>query len=416
MSDPICYLCKKPITDPKDVAWKQGFSDNHPFHQECAEKPLPDITTDDGTPALAEQCDKNGWEFGYYHFGKGEIDGRTFFNPSIVSRPDGLWLLCRLGETFHQFGQNSIYAFKLDETGKIPAVGYRLEFDGIQEEQHEDPRAAYFEPLNQVVVCCTNFRWYGQGDPVWTGALQKLGFFDQNWHCKVSHRPPIGGNPPTLQNVSPVRYEKSWCPFFHKNELHIMYAPDPWKIIRFGQTWEDFNGYDAKQSATWKFGKIRNGSPPVLYEGKYWVFIHSSLPWKSGYRRYFMGAVAFEAKPPFTPLLITPDILLAGSQHDTWKQRKPPAVFPCGAVIREGKWTISAGVNDLRACWIEIPHESLIERMKPIGATVTPIFPQTGLTQAEVLKEKRRAQAAKARAALAAKRANKKSNALSPAA
>lgn len=385
----ICYLCKLPIIDPNDSVWKNGFSDKYPFHQACFDKPFPDLAIDDSTPKLSEQCAANGWGFGIYNFGKGESGDRAFFNPCIVERPDGLWLLTRVSEnTEFIYGFNSIYAFMLDEAGKVPKVGHKLEWNpDNSQEQHEDPRAVYFPRLNQTAVCCTNFVWYGyNSEPVWTGALQLVGFFDSEWQCKVKHRPPIHGNPATLQNIGVKQYEKSWMPFFNQDKLHIFYKADPWTIFEFGETWEDNKPHN-QPGLTWRMGTIRNGTPPVLVGDRFYSFFHSSLPWKSNYRRYYMGAMCFESSPPYKAVGITTEPLLAGSQNDIWGQGKPPCIFPCGAVLRGSKWLISAGQNDLKAIWIEIEHEDLLKRLTAIGKSVTPIFPTTGLSEAEVRRE-----------------------------
>ncbi len=406
---PICYLCKEPITDEGDIAYKQGFSEKHPFHEACFDKPFPDVPIDDGTPPIAQQAEKAGWSAAYYDFGLGNDGTRTFFNPCIVERPDGLWLLCRVSlQTNEPYGRNSVYAFMLDEAGKVPKMGIKLEWtDSVGDEHHEDPRACFYPELNQSVVCATNFKWHGyEASPVWTGALQVLGFFDEEWQCKVKHRPPIEFNPIVLSNVQVGHYEKSWVPFFHEGKLHIFYKPDPWVIFEFGHTWEEHKRHSA-ESPTWRYGIIRNGTSPVLVNGEYVSFFHSSLPWKFNLRRYYMGAVAFEAKPPFRPLRITPEPLLIGSQNDVWGQRKPPCVFPCGAVLREGTWLISAGINDLAAAWIEMPHESLLRRLEPTGSRVTPIFPTSGLSEQESRRERLRANLVKARAARSAKAARK---------
>ena len=307
----------------------------------------PTIEKDDPTPTLGDQCAKEGWEFDFFNFGKGEQENRTFFNPGLVQRPDGLWLISRVSEINNNVGLNSIYAFQLDETGKKPIMGHKLMWPNSEgDEQHEDPRATYHPALLQTCVASTNFNRFGMcQNPAWTGATQVLGFFDSEWTCKIKHRPPIGGNPKELITIEPGRYEKSWLPFFHPKEygdleLHIFYAPKPWRVVRFGDTWEDHTRYEDEDGIRWRYGIIRNGTPPVLVDGEYISFFHSSLPWKGNYRRYFMGAVAFQAGAPFKPLRMTHEPLLAGSQNDPWSIRKPPCVFPGGAIHKDGKWMV----------------------------------------------------------------------------
>ncbi len=126
--------------------------------------------------------------------------------------------------------------------------------------------------------------------------------------------------------------------------------------------------------------------------------------WRGRYRRYYAGALAFDAKPPFTPRMITTQPLLQGSQNDVWAQKKPLVIFPCGALYKKGKWLLTCGVNDMKAAWVEIPHEDILKRMVPIGKSGATVFPANGLSDAEVRLQKLRANLVKARAARAAKR------------
>src|SRR6266481_6607164 len=110
-------------------------------------KPDPDIPIEDSTPTILEQAKREGWECQYYDFGLLEGKGDDYFNPSIVERPDGLWLLVRRAEPHpqgFQFGQNSVWAFKLNEDGTTPMFGKRLKWISNEPSQHfEDPRGFY---------------------------------------------------------------------------------------------------------------------------------------------------------------------------------------------------------------------------------------------------------------------------------
>ena len=46
-------------------------------------------------------------------------------------------------------------------------------------------------------------------------------------------------------------------------------------------------------------------------------------------------------------------------------EKKPMVVFPCGALFKDGKWTVSMGINDMASAWIEIPMDHLIKLMQP---------------------------------------------------
>jgi hypothetical protein len=219
-----------------------------------------------------------------------------------------------------------------------------------------------------VSVC--NFIWYNTGE--WTGAHQSLGVFtidtqdtEQDWTCIRRYAPEVGGNSPHV-NEQGKYHEKNWLWWFHQDRLTVLYQSNPWKTAQFGEKWEDATPYEHDFGAAWDYGDIRGGTPPVLVDGLYWTFFHSSVPWVSRFRRYYMGAVAFEAEPPFTPLLITHEPLLTGNQNDRWAPGKPLVVFPCGARIKDDKWLITYGINDLSSGWVEIPHEDIVRLTQPL--------------------------------------------------
>lgn len=307
----------------------------------------------DDLPPLAEQARHKGWSAGVFDFGKGEAPGTDYFNPSLVERPDGLWLLARraVHDQVKRWGQNSICAFRLD-ANKVPQIGQVLRFIGAEPEEHfEDPRAVQHNGRTWVGAC--NYLFFGDR---WTGAHQTLGVFNDDWSCYLRYHPEVGGNGPVLQGNS--RHEKNWPWFFHNDRLHLLYQTKPWELIQFGTKWSDRITHRAP-GVDWAFGEIRGGTPPVRVGDLYWTFFHSSLPWVGAYRRYYMGALAFAAEPPFAPVRWTSQPMLSGSQHDRWNNRKPPCVFPCGAVLRDGVWLVTYGINDLNCGWVEIPHADL---------------------------------------------------------
>lgn len=347
-----------------------------------------EISHDDSTPSILEQAKKEGWNAGYYHFGKVNED-RDYFNPAIIQRGEELWLLVRGSEAHPQgfpFGQNSIWAFELDESGHTPKRGIRLRWDAygnVDPDQHfEDPRGFYNENIHQTIIGACTFIWYPEGR--WTGAHQCIGSFDDQWQCSKFDYPRIGGGTGQLEMITDrKKYEKNWLPFLHEGRLHILYKADPWMVVGYGQTWSDVQKYQG-EGVKWAYGDVRGGSSPVLVGDKYFTFPHSSLPWRGRYRRYYAGAMAFDAKPPFTPLLVTPEPILRGSQNDPWAQKKPLVAFPCGAIYRDGTWLVTLGVNDMKAAWVEIPHADILKRMVPIGKTGQTVFPMSGLTPSEI--------------------------------
>lgn len=383
----------------------------------------PDIAKNDSVPSIIDQAHDSGWKCAYYSFGKLEDQGTDYFNPSLVLREDGIWLLTRasgLHPRGFMYGQNQIVAFKLDDEGKQPHHGKILHWNDALPLQHfEDPRGFYHARLGQTMLGCCTFMWNGPGD--WTGALQVFGAFDNDWVCKKVDYPKIGGNPGTVEKVLPKNYEKNWVWWLHEERLHLLYKAHPWTVYVFENRWSERKEYKT-EGVTWPWGEIRGGTAPIQVGDLFFTFHHSSLPWKGRYRRYYAGAIGFETTPPYRPKLITAEPILQGSQNDVWAQRKPLVVFPCGALFLNNHWLVSMGVNDMKSAYLELSHESLLSRMKPIEDVTGQIFQsavpilsgnmephiekeeEEPSSPAQTTLEKRRAALVKARAARAAKR------------
>ncbi len=135
--------------------------------------------------------------------------------------------------------------------------------------------------------------------------------------------------------------EKNWNFYDHDGELYSVYSNSPHTILKHdGATVQPIAA--TRSPIAWKGTEIRGGAPPVRVGDEYWHFFHTFAT-KGGKKVYTMGAYAFAARPPFEITRHLPYPLLkadwpAASGHSI--------VFPCGAVLRGGKWLISFGVND----------------------------------------------------------------------
>lgn len=305
----------------------------------------------DEIPSVFDQ----GWEGSLFSFGLAEHPRLDYFNPSLVERPDGLWLIVRRSawEDRLKFGMNSITAFKLN--GMTPAIGYSTKpLQTVEREQFEDPRAIYWRGITWI-SCCT-FVWWKIKK--WTGAHQALIAFENQWREIKRYDIPYGKNGKGVGlNTG---HEKNWIFFVHEERMHFVYQAQPHTVVELNDNMQVVKEHRTdNQNINWQWGEIRGGTPPVLVNGEYWTFFHSSLPWTDRYRRYFMGAYAFDSKPPFRITRITKEPLLTGSQNDYWCETKPLVCFAGGVLLQGQNWVVAFGVNDLKCGWVRIPHKQL---------------------------------------------------------
>lgn len=296
------------------------------------------------------------WPCGIFDFGKAAVPGVDYFNCGLVQRPDGVWLVARRSQWTKrdELGRNDLIAFLLD--GKTPVAGWKVDTQFRFPDEHaEDPRAIFH--AGRVFVSCCDFVLNRRG---WTGAHQIIVEVDEHWRCMRRYDPVFGKNGGNTGDNQ--GHEKNWLWFFHDERPHMIYSASPHVVANFNSAFELVGTSESVWDASaWTFGEIRGGTPPVLVDGEYWTFFHSSTPWGKR-RQYHMGAYAFEAKPPFRITKITLDPLLSGSKQDRWFEGKPLVVFPCGSLYRDDKWLVSLGVNDLDCGWIEIPHRDLTKK------------------------------------------------------
>lgn len=315
-------------------------------------------------PSVLEQTP---WRCGMFNFGKAKLPGVAYFNPGLVERPDGLWLIVRRSKEWPRmsFGFNDLMAFKL-EGDHQPVKGVKIQIPQMLNGEHfEDPRAVYY--AGTTWISCCNFVVYPISNmkQTWTGAHQLLCDVNEHWNTTKRNDPVYGKN-----GASPgmnTGDEKNWIWFFYKGLPHMIYMTQPHTVVPFNTFMEAGVPYVTQEiNPLWMHGKPAGGSPPVLHEGEYWSFFHSSTPWVGDKRRYHMGAYAFESEPPFRITKMSSLPLLSGSKKDIWFEKKPLVIFPNGSIIKDGMWTVTFGVNDLDAGWIDIPHADLKQIVRPV--------------------------------------------------
>lgn len=316
---------------------------------------------------VVDSITRQGWNAGFFNFGKAKKEGVDFFNCGLVERPDGTWLVARRSQAHPKIkiGMNDIVCFLLEDKVPVRYVKADIQSTFPGQEHFEDPRAIYHNGV--TYISCCNFIIKGNG---WTGAHQVVAAMDNEWKTIKRFDPVFGGNGSDLGQQTGI--EKNWNWVFYDGAPYLIYSTCPeHHVARFNCSFQIEEGFVANQYVTpwpegiWKYGQARGGTPPVRVGNEYWSFFHSSTVWRdtAPVRQYHMGAYAFEAEPPFRITKITPEPLLSGSPYDRWGEGKPLVVFPNGSLLRDRTWFVTLGVNDLDSAWLDIPHADLKERM-----------------------------------------------------
>ena len=311
------------------------------------------VAIDRDVPSITKQTP---WKCGIYDFSAAKKWGYRFFNLGIVTRLDGDWLITRRSRPMEGTvdGMNDLVAFRVNEDKKI-MVSQQIKFPKRYKDEHfEDPRAIYVD--DRVFISASTFHRVGK--TTWVMVHQILSQMTHDWTATGVIDPVYGGNggSPMMQTGN----EKNWLWFHHNGRFHMVYSNQPHDVVEFDERWKPVKSHKTRfGNPLWKHGEIRGGTPPVRVGDEYFSFFHSSLPWIGRKRRYHMGAYAFEAHPPFRITRMSTMPILSGSKDDPWHDGLPLVVFPCGAILRNGTWTVTMGINDCESGWIEIPHNEL---------------------------------------------------------
>lgn len=295
---------------------------------------------------IHEQAIDHGWDFAYFSFPDYNLENE-YFNPSLVRWLQQDWLLVRRRRgPVGAPGCNTLEAWSLD--GMQPRQRHPLNIPiNNPDESIEDPRAIV-RGENLIVSFCTYVHGkHGYAHQAMTGV--RPGFvIEQPIHIE------FGGNRGMQEQNT--WHEKNWCPFLHDGQLHISYSLDGGKHIVCATRGGRVVNVHYGKAPAWAWGMPRGGTPPVLYAGHYWTFFHSATEWYLGKRRYHMGVLAFEVKPPFNVTRMARFPLLSGSERNFRNSHAPPCVWPGGAIMRDSIWTVALGINDTTAGYTSIPH------------------------------------------------------------
>jgi len=165
--------------------------------------------------------------------------------------------------------------------------------------------------------------------------------------------------------------EKNWCFFSHDDELWFYYSILDQRCVRVCDTTGRMIEERRSGPFTWLLDHLRGGTPFAPYGDGYISFYHSGTkhPWYQ--RRYGVGAVVIEGKPPFgIKKLGLP--FMYGSREDLFIDRdrpgNPNVVFAAGLVDCGDHFLVSVGVNDSINAVITVPKDNLEATLEPFEA------------------------------------------------
>lgn len=270
-----------------------------------------------------------------------------YFNPSIFQFNSNKYIMtryCHIDED--RIPHNTLKVFNInDGFTEVPLIIK----DEVVDEQYEDPRVLIHD--NKIYVGCANYQLH-----VSEKIHQKILVFDHNFNHIDNIHPIYDGN--EVNCISNTKFQKNWTYFVHDNKILCVYQMKPHTVVEFDNKGHVLTEYKTHVdiTKTWKFGEPRMGSNPILKDGVYHNFFHSSLPWKNPKRQYFMGYYTFEAKPPFKIIEISKDPIIWGNEADFrfLPNSNPIVVFPCGAIYEDNSFYVSFGFNDEKTGIIKI--------------------------------------------------------------
>jgi len=150
-------------------------------------------------------------------------------------------------------------------------------------------------------------------------------------------------------------WEKNHSYFEWRGMLHSVYSISPHLILRHeGNTAIPIAESHCPINLPGKL--LRGGAPPVLVNGEMWSFFHT---WSHGHT-YEIGLYTFDPQPPFAIKRWCRTTLLG--TRDRLEGFPKQVVYPCGALLRDGRWILSMGWND-RECRLEFFDHATLEKM-----------------------------------------------------
>jgi predicted GH43/DUF377 family glycosyl hydrolase len=257
------------------------------------------------------------------------------YNPGVVRWNDGYLMACRIGGNYN----SSVWIGELDARYRPMRRTFVEVIPYHRGESYEDPRL--FVHDGDLMMSCVLAREDSQH--------QCLCRIEANLRATQFRE---------IASPKGARYDKNWVFFGYEGRLHLVYHAGQGRQEIYslaGNT--PVEAFCTTSPIRWRWGEVRGGSNAVLFEGNFWTFFHSRFNFPSEVR-YYMGAYAFEARPPFGITLYTPEPLYTPAARSQYLGQWRPhyVVFP-GGLIKDGDdWLVFSGHNDEQVIASRISH------------------------------------------------------------
>jgi predicted GH43/DUF377 family glycosyl hydrolase len=161
-------------------------------------------------------------------------------------------------------------------------------------------------------------------------------------------------------------WEKNHQYFQHGDRLYAVYTIAPHRILRIDGDRAEWI-YETPTAVAWDGGEMRGGAAPVRVGGEYWCFFHDRIVVR-GHRIYRADLYAFDASPPFRIRRMVPEPILTADTITKPRDQYASVVWPGGAVLRDGVWTLACGIHDRTISFYQFGHADFENRMVLTGS------------------------------------------------
>jgi predicted GH43/DUF377 family glycosyl hydrolase len=266
------------------------------------------------------------------------------FNCSVLEHQGRLLVASRRGETGARLDLSELGADFQPRWTRPLELGHRW-----AETAHEDPRLFHFR--GRLHCAFLGATWDGR-----------------DWHvnqlvCRIGDDYRVEDVwLPEYADRTPV--EKNWQFFEHEGELYSIYSVSPHVILHHcDRRAKKFAETPARLH--WPGCYLRGGAPPVRVGDEYYHFFHS-VDVRRAPKVYSMGLYTFEARPPFAVRRVAAGPILSPDDYDWPPHLIASVVFPCGAVLRDGRWLISYGYHDYECRVAVFAADDLERRLREV--------------------------------------------------